>query len=114
MIEIYDKKESFSTCRVFEENRIIYRYGFLPRSGLLEQNIAADCTAEPKGENMKKGLLIFASISVGMIAVIFFIYACYWTVKTVSYNLFYEDMVRASITEMVKPEALRQPAPSPD
>jgi len=46
-------------------------------------------------------------ICVGIIASGFFLYGCYRIAKSVSYNLFYEDMVRASITEMVRPEALR-------
>lgn len=45
-------------------------------------------------------------VAVGIVAVCFFIYGCYWAAKTMSYNIFYEDMVRASISEMVKPESL--------
>ena len=41
------------------------------------------------------------------VAIIVFIYGCYWVAKTVSYNIFYEDMVKATITEMVKSEALK-------
>ena len=36
-----------------------------------------------------------------------FIYGVYWIGKTISYKVFYEDMVRGTITEMVKPEALK-------
>lgn len=35
------------------------------------------------------------------------IYGIYWLAKTVSYNLFYEDMVRQTITEMVKKDSLK-------
>ena len=34
-------------------------------------------------------------------------YGSYWIFKTVSYQLFYEKMVKQTITEMVKPETLR-------
>jgi predicted acyltransferase len=34
------------------------------------------------------------------------IYGCYWVAKSVSYAIFYEDMVRATVSEMVKPEYL--------
>lgn len=43
----------------------------------------------------------------GLILVCVFIYFCYWVAKTVSYNLFYEDMVQETIRELVKTEALR-------
>ena len=36
-----------------------------------------------------------------------FISGAYWVGKTVSYSLFYEDMVQATVVEMVKPEALK-------
>ena len=36
-----------------------------------------------------------------------FLYGAYWIAKTVSYNVFYEDMVQQTITEMVKPEYLK-------
>ena len=50
-----------------------------------------------------KILLIIAVI----IIFCFFIYGCYWIVKTVSYKIFYEDMVKDTIVEMIKPEYLR-------
>jgi hypothetical protein len=37
---------------------------------------------------------------------LFIIYCSYWIAKTVSYKLFYEDMVRAEITEMVCEDSL--------
>jgi hypothetical protein len=44
-------------------------------------------------------------------AILFFCgatYGIYWCTKTISYKIFYEDMVRAEIVEMVRPEALRE------
>jgi hypothetical protein len=49
-----------------------------------------------------KGLLY----SVGIVALCFFVYGCYWVAKTGSYWLFYEDMVVETISETVKPECL--------
>jgi len=37
-----------------------------------------------------------------------FIYGSYWLAKRGSYFLFYEDMVKQTISEMVKSEFLRQ------
>ena len=42
----------------------------------------------------------------GVICFGLILYGCYWVAKTVSYSMFYEDMVRATITEMVKQEYL--------
>lgn len=36
------------------------------------------------------------------------LYGSYWVVKTVSYKLFYEDMVRTTVREMVAEEALKR------
>ena len=36
-----------------------------------------------------------------------FIYGSYWVAKKMSYKWWYEDMVKQTITEMVKPEALK-------
>jgi len=52
----------------------------------------------------------FASIGVvvaAIVTIVLMIYSCYWAAKTVSYKVFYRDMVRTTITEMVKPEALK-------
>ena len=38
----------------------------------------------------------------------FFIYGGYWIAKTVSYKLFYKNMVQNSIIEMVKSESLKE------
>jgi len=35
------------------------------------------------------------------------IYCSYWIAKNVSYWFFYEDMVKQTIEELVKPEALK-------
>jgi len=35
------------------------------------------------------------------------LYGSYWVAKTVSYSLFYEDMVKQTVIEMVRPESLR-------
>lgn len=40
--------------------------------------------------------------------IIYGIYGMYWIAKTVSYSLFYEDMVKQTIEQMVKPEALKR------
>jgi len=37
----------------------------------------------------------------------FFIYGCYLVGKTTSYSFFYEDMVKKTIAQAVKPEALK-------
>ena len=42
----------------------------------------------------------------GVIFAMAFIYASYWLAKNGSYFFFYEDMVQATIREMVKPEYL--------
>ena len=35
------------------------------------------------------------------------IYGAYWLAKTVSYQVFYKDMVEHTVKEMVKPEYLK-------
>jgi len=50
---------------------------------------------------------LFGYIAVCVITV-FMLYGCYWVIKTVSYKVFYSEMVRSTITEMVKPESLRE------
>ena len=39
--------------------------------------------------------------------IVLFFYGAFWAFKTASYYLFYEDMVRETIAEMVKVGALR-------
>ena len=43
------------------------------------------------------GLILFCGI----------LYGTYWIAKTVSYEIFYEDMVEDTVREMVKPEYLK-------
>ena len=53
-------------------------------------------------ENIKMILISSAGVVVfGLI-----LYGCYWMAKTASYSIFYEEMVRGTIIEMVKPEYL--------
>lgn len=44
---------------------------------------------------------------VGIVLTFALIYFTYWVAKHGSYWLWYEDMVKQTITEMVKPEALK-------
>ena len=46
-----------------------------------------------------------ASIA-GVLTFFFIVYGCYWIVKNLSYTIFYEDMVKNTIVEMVKKESL--------
>jgi len=46
-------------------------------------------------------------VIVAMILTFLIIYGGYWIIKKVSYSLFYEDMVKQTITEMVKPDSLK-------
>lgn len=52
---------------------------------------------------MKK---LTATVALVIVSIIF-IYASYMVAKSISYTLFYEDMVQQTIREMVKPEYLR-------
>jgi hypothetical protein len=45
---------------------------------------------------------------IGLAMSIGFIYGMYWIAKTISYQIFYEDMVQRTVTEMVKPEYLKE------
>ena len=56
-----------------------------------------------KGEKMNSTLksCISVAVSLGIL------YGIYWVFKSVSYFLFYDSMVRDTITEMVKQSALR-------
>jgi hypothetical protein len=45
--------------------------------------------------------------TLGIISFFAFLYGCCWLATTGSYWLFYEDMVRDTITEMVKSVALK-------
>jgi hypothetical protein len=52
---------------------------------------------------MKKVFTFLLGFIVGLV----FIYGSYWLIKTGSYWLFYEDMVKQTIHEMVKSVALK-------
>jgi len=52
---------------------------------------------------MRKLLIVIA----GLLGFVAFVYGMYWVFKTVSYVLFYEEMVKATITTMIKPEYLK-------
>ena len=54
-----------------------------------------------------KGIKQIVIFGVGIALVLSIIYGCYWVAKTVSYSFFYEDMVKRTVTQMVKPEALK-------
>lgn len=43
----------------------------------------------------------------GIILIAVIVYSSYWIIKTVSYGMFYEDMVIETIHETVKPGALK-------
>jgi hypothetical protein len=49
-----------------------------------------------------RGLSYFAGIV--LFCAVF--YGCYWVAKTLSYAVFYEDMVVETVQETVKPECL--------
>jgi hypothetical protein len=50
-----------------------------------------------------KNILIYTFIIIGTCLLL---YGTYWVVKHVSYFFFYEDMVKETIRELVKPEYL--------
>lgn len=43
-------------------------------------------------------IIVMVVVSAGLL------YGSYWVAKTVSYKLFYEDMVRETVTEMLEEE----------
>jgi hypothetical protein len=47
-----------------------------------------------------------ATLTLGLVLTCGVIYGFYWIAKTVSYTIFYEDMVQDTVKEMVKPEYL--------
>ena len=57
-----------------------------------------------KGENQMNKVIWYIAAIVGCLTVI---YGFYWLLKTGSYWLFYEDMVKDTINEMVKKVALK-------
>lgn len=42
-----------------------------------------------------------------VVVICLFIYGSYWIAKSVSYSMWYEDMVEKTVREMVKKEALK-------
>ena len=54
-----------------------------------------------------KAFIILVGIAAAIIIPVA-IYGVYFAGKTVSYKLFYKDMVRAEITQMVKAESLKE------
>jgi FtsZ-interacting cell division protein ZipA len=50
---------------------------------------------------------LFLSIA-GIVCIIAIIYGAYWIVKTVSYQVFYKEMVEQTMRNMVKPECLKR------
>ena len=51
-----------------------------------------------------KNIVMFVGATLLICAMI---YGLYWVTKTVSYEVFYEDMVQETVREMVKPEHLK-------
>ena len=52
-------------------------------------------------------MIVVIQVIAAIVAFGFFLYGCYWVAKTVSYSIFYEDMVKATITEMTNEECLK-------
>jgi len=77
-------------------------------SGLTKQlnQYVNESQKKKKGDKMTlKGFIaLLAIIVISILA----IYGFYWIAKTLSYTIFYEDMVRETVREMVKPEYLKQ------
>lgn len=59
---------------------------------------------KPKRRKLK--MKDWIGIIAGILFVIAITYCLYWVAKTVSYSLFYEDMVMQTVTDMVKKSAL--------
>jgi len=56
--------------------------------------------------NTKSTIKTVAGGLAGLIAICAVVYGMYWIAKTVSYQIFYEDMVIEEIQEQVKSECL--------
>lgn len=54
-------------------------------------------------DKIYQGIRIVTILGLIMLA----LYVAFWVLKTASFYLFYEDMVRETIIEMVSPEFLR-------
>ena len=57
--------------------------------------------------NMKDKAIMLGMVLGAILLISGFIYGGYWIAKTVSYSVFYEDMVQATVTEMVKKDSLK-------
>jgi hypothetical protein len=55
-----------------------------------------------------KNLGLAGAVIGGIVLFAIIIYGSYWAAKSISYKLFYQDMVRAEIVEMVQPSALNE------
>ena len=49
-----------------------------------------------------------AAVLIIALVVFAFNFGCWWFGRRVNYTLLYEDMVRATVSEMVQPEALKK------
>lgn len=59
---------------------------------------------------MKKlDVQVIALSVLSIVAFCFFIYGSYWVAKTFSYKIFYEDMVKETVVEMVDGKYLKAP-----
>ena len=56
---------------------------------------------------MKDKAIMLGMVLGAILLISGFIYGGYWIAKTVSYSVFYEDMVQATVTEMVKKDSLK-------
>ena len=56
---------------------------------------------------MNQASKITSAVFVCMFAAVL-MYGVYWVAKTVSYQVFYKDMVKQTVIEMVKENALRR------
>lgn len=57
---------------------------------------------------MKEKLSAVGIVFIAVVVISGIIYGSYWVVKTASYNIFYEDMVKQTIIEYVNPECLNK------
>jgi hypothetical protein len=58
-------------------------------------------------KNIYQKTIVIALYVIGIITAGSIIYGGYWIGKTSSYSFFYEDMVKKTIIQTVKPDALK-------
>jgi hypothetical protein len=58
-----------------------------------------------KEEREKK--VVWLAVLLGLPLFLLILYGSYWAYKNTSYSVWYEDMVKQTVAEMVKPEALK-------